>query len=222
MNPEHRKAIHTRESLFRLNKTVMQAYTGFLNDTLKGDCARQYLERRGTSKHIIEQFQLGYAPDAWDAIVNILKKEKVAKGVAVSSGLVLEKKQKNGFYDRFRNRLMFPIFDINMQVAGFGGRVMDDSMPKYMNSPETPVYSKSRILYGLHAAKQECRRQGQVFIVEGYFDFLSLYQHGIENSVRITSYNVCYTKLLRLFQLFKAVDGPSRRHPGLCRTRLCS
>ncbi len=183
MNPEHRKAIHTRESLFRLNKTVMQAYTGFLNDTLKGDCARQYLERRGTSKHIIEQFQLGYAPDAWDAIVNILKKEKVAKGVAVSSGLVLEKKQKNGFYDRFRNRLMFPIFDINMQVAGFGGRVMDDSMPKYMNSPETPVYSKSRILYGLHAAKQECRRQGQVFIVEGYFDFLSLYQHGIENSV---------------------------------------
>lgn len=183
MNPEQRKAIDTRESLFRLNKTVMQAYTGFLNDTLKGDCARQYLERRGTSRHIMEQFQLGYAPDAWDAIVNILKKEKVAKGVAVGSGLVLEKKQKNGFYDRFRNRLMFPIFDINMQVAGFGGRVMDDSMPKYMNSPETPVYSKSRILYGLHAAKQECRRQGQVFIVEGYFDFLSLYQHGIENSV---------------------------------------
>ena len=78
---------------------------------------------------------------------------------------------------------MFPIFDINMQVAGFGGRVMDDSMPKYMNSPETPVYSKSRILYGLHAAKQACRRLGQVFIVEGYFDFLSLYQHGIQNCV---------------------------------------
>ena len=161
----------------------MQAYTGFLKDSLNGNAARQYLERRGTSKQIIEQFQLGYSPDAWDAIVHVLKKEKVARGVAVSSGLVLERKQKNGFYDRFRNRLMFPIFDINMQVAGFGGRVMDDSMPKYMNSPESPVYSKSRILYGLHAAKQACRRQGQVFIVEGYFDFLSLYQHGIENSV---------------------------------------
>ncbi|WP_035236719.1 DNA primase [Desulfobacter vibrioformis] len=183
MTLEQRKAVQARESLFRLNKNVMQAYTGFLNDHLKGDCARQYLERRGTSKQIIEQFQLGYAPDAWDAVVNLLKEEKVAKGVAVRSGLVLEKKQKNSFYDRFRNRLMFPIFDINMQVAGFGGRVMDDSMPKYMNSPETPVYSKSRILYGLHAAKQACRRQGQVFIVEGYFDFLSLYQHGIENSV---------------------------------------
>jgi len=183
MSPEQRKAVHTRESLFRLNKKVMQAYTGFLKDPLNGNCARQYLERRGTSKQIIEQFQLGYSPDAWDAIVHVLKEEKVARGVAVSSGMVLEKKQKNGFYDRFRNRLMFPIFDINMQVAGFGGRVMDDSMPKYMNSPESPVYSKSRILYGLHAAKQACRRQGQVFIVEGYFDFLSLYQHGIENSV---------------------------------------
>nr|WP_320193193.1 DNA primase [uncultured Desulfobacter sp.] len=183
MSPEQRKAVHTRESLFRLNKKVMLAYTKFLNDPTKGRSARQYLERRGTSQQIIEQFQLGYASDAWEAIVNLLRKENVAKGVAIGSGLVLEKKQKNGFYDRFRNRLMFPIFDINMQVAGFGGRVMDDSMPKYMNSPESPVYSKSRILYGLHAAKQACRRQGKVFIVEGYFDFLSLYQHGIENSV---------------------------------------
>ena len=183
MNPEQRKAVHTRESLFRLNKKVMQAYTDFFKNPLKGSPARQYLERRGTSKQIIELFQIGYASDAWDAIVHVLKQEKVSKGIAISSGLVLERKQKNGFYDRFRNRLMFPIFDINMQVAGFGGRVMDDSMPKYMNSPETPVYSKSRILYGLHAAKQACRRQDQVFIVEGYFDFLSLYQHGIQNSV---------------------------------------
>lgn len=183
MSPEQRKAVHIRESLFRLNKKVMQAYTNFLDDSLKGNDVRQYLKGRGTSKQISDQFQLGYAPDAWDAIVHVLRQEKVSKGVAVSSGLVLEKKQKNGFYDRFRNRLIFPIFDINMQVAGFGGRVMDDSMPKYMNSPETPVYNKSRILYGLHAAKQACRRQDQVFIVEGYFDFLSLYQYGIKNCV---------------------------------------
>ncbi len=183
MNPEQRKAVQTRESLFRLNKKVMQVYTDLLKDPIKGNAARHYLEQRGTSEQIIEQFQLGYAPDAWDTIVHVLRKEKVSKGIALNSGLVLEKKQKNGFYDRFRNRLMFPIFDINMQVAGFGGRVMDDGMPKYMNSPETPVYSKSRILYGLHAAKQACRRQNKVFIVEGYFDFLSLYQHGIQNSV---------------------------------------
>ncbi|MFO7911873.1 MAG: toprim domain-containing protein [Desulfotignum sp.] len=79
--------------------------------------------------------------------------------------------------------MIFPIFDINMQVAGFGGRVMDDQMPKYLNSPETPVYSKSRILYGLHAAKQHCRKTGTVHIVEGYFDFLSLFQNGIKNTV---------------------------------------
>jgi len=103
--------------------------------------------------------------------------------MALDSGLVLRKKQGNGYYDRFRNRIIFPIIDVNMQVAGFGGRVMDDSMPKYLNSPETPVYSKSRILYGLHLAKQHCRRENSVFIVEGYFDFLSLYQNGVKNTV---------------------------------------
>jgi len=116
-------------------------------------------------------------------LLKSLKKLKVSEGVAAQSGLVLERKQNNGYYDRFRNRIMFPIFDINMQVAGFGGRVMDDAMPKYMNSPETLVYSKSRILYGLHAAKQFCRQEDFVYIVEGYFDFLSLYQHGIKNCV---------------------------------------
>ena len=183
MDPAQLKALQSRESLFRLNKKVMQAYAGFLKDPVKGRAAKQYLERRGTSAQIVKEFHLGYSPDAWDAIVRVFKAQKITRNTALNSGLVLENRQRNGFYDRFRNRLMFPIFDINMQVAGFGGRVMDDAMPKYMNSPETLVYSKSRILYGLHAAKQECRRAGQVFIVEGYFDFLSLYQHGVKNTV---------------------------------------
>ncbi len=183
MDPAQLKALNTRESLFRLNKKVMHKYAQFLNDPSKGGAAKAYLARRGTSPEIIDKFHLGCSLDAWDTIVRVFKNEKITRNVALNSGLVLEKKQKSGFYDRFRNRLMFPIFDINMQVAGFGGRVMDDGMPKYMNSPETPVYSKSRILYGLHAAKQECRRLGQVFIVEGYFDFLSLYQHGVKNTV---------------------------------------
>ncbi|MCG8687215.1 MAG: DNA primase [Desulfobacterales bacterium] len=183
IDPAKRREFQIRESLFRLNKKVMAAYTGFLEDPSKGRAVRDYLERRGMTRETIEQFSLGYSPDAWDSIVSFYKAKKVSKAVAVNSGLVLPRKQGNGFYDRFRNRLMFPIFDINMQVAGFGGRVMDDGMPKYMNSPETPVYSKSRILYGLHAAKQECRKQDKVFIVEGYFDFLSLYQHEIKNAV---------------------------------------
>jgi len=183
IDPARQKKMRIKESLFRVNKKVMDYFCQTLKDPSAGRKVRDYLKQRGTSDEIIDTFHLGWAPDAWDAVVCFFRREKVSRGAAVNSGLILPRKQGSGFYDRFRNRLMFPIFDINMQVAGFGGRVMDDAMPKYLNSPETPVYSKSRILYGLHAAKQECRRQGRVFIVEGYFDVLSLYQHGIKNTV---------------------------------------
>ncbi|CCK80518.1 DNA primase [Desulfobacula toluolica] len=183
IDPVTRNELNLKESLFRLNKAVMGFYFDELKQSKQGEKARIYLEKRGISKDIIQQFKLGFSPDNWESIVNLLKKRKIPKKVAVQCGLVLERKQNNGYYDRFRNRIMFPIFDVNMQVAGFGGRVMDDAMPKYMNSPETPVYIKSRILYGLHAAKQFCRQEGFVYIVEGYFDFLSLYQHGIKNTV---------------------------------------
>jgi DNA primase len=183
IDPAKKRELHLKESLFRLNKTVMGVYFDELKNSYQGETARKYLRQRGISDDMIQQFRLGFSPEGWETIVKVLKEQSISKNIAVQSGLILERKQKNGFYDRFRNRIMFPIFDINMQVAGFGGRVMDDAMPKYMNSPETPVYNKSRILYGLHAAKQYCRQQGFVYIVEGYFDFLSLYQHGIKNTV---------------------------------------
>ncbi len=177
------KTFHIKEDLFRLNKNVMEAYHDHLKTGRKAESARQYLQKRGLDADMIDTFKLGFAPDAWDFTVHLLKRKRITKKTAAQSGLVLEKKEKNGYYDRFRNRIMFPIFDINMQVAGFGGRVMDNAMPKYMNSPETPVYIKSRILYGLHAAKPFCRQEGLVYIVEGYFDFLSLYGHGVRNCV---------------------------------------
>ncbi len=183
IDPAIKRQLNLKENLFRLNKIVMGTYFDELKNSKKGEIARQYLKGRGILDDTIELFRLGFSPDNWDTIVKVLKERKISKNIAVQSGLILERKQNNGYYDRFRNRIMFPIFDINMQVAGFGGRVMDDSMPKYMNSPDTPVYNKSRILYGLHAAKQFCRQQGLVYIVEGYFDFLSLYQHGIKNTV---------------------------------------
>ncbi len=183
VDPSVKKALKLKEGLFRLNKAVMEYYAHSLKSSKTADTARQYLIKREFSNDVVEQFKLGYSPDSWDEVVNLIKKSKVPRNVAVQSGLVLERKQQSGFYDRFRNRVMFPIFDVNMQVAGFGGRVMDDSMPKYMNSPETPVYNKSRILYGLHATKQHCRQEGLVYIVEGYFDFLSLYQAGVKNVV---------------------------------------
>lgn len=182
-SPAQKKEIHLKESLFRLNKTVMAHYTHAFKNGSAAAKAREYLRNRGITDDIIEQFKLGWADNEWDNVVRVIKSNKITRRIALQSGLVLERKKSSGYYDRFRNRVMFPIFDINMQIAGFGGRVMDDSMPKYMNSPETPVYNKSRILYGLHASKPFCRQEDTVFIVEGYFDFLSLFQHGIKNTV---------------------------------------
>ena len=183
IDPEKRRQIQLKEELFRLNKRVMGYYHNCLKSGSQSVEAREYLNQRGLSGDMVDEFKLGFSPDAWDSVVRQFKEFKTSKNVAVQSGLVLKRQQSDGYYDRFRNRIMFPIFDVNMRVAGFGGRVMDDAMPKYMNSPETPVYNKSRILYGLHAAKQHCRQQGILYIVEGYFDFLSLYQHGIKNTV---------------------------------------
>ncbi|MCP4672911.1 MAG: DNA primase [Desulfobacula sp.] len=183
IDPAKRKQLQIKESLFRLNKATMEYYENQLKSSNHGKTAVQYLKQRKISEDIINEFHLGFSHDSWDSVVKEFKKQNISQGVATQSGLILERKQNNGYYDRFRNRIMFPIFDINMQVSGFGGRVMDNAMPKYMNSPETLVYSKSRILYGLHAAKQFCRQEDCVYIVEGYFDFLSLYQHGIKNCV---------------------------------------
>ena len=183
IDPEKRRQIQLKEELFRLNNRVMGYYHNCLKSGSQSVEAREYLNQRGLSGDMVDEFKLGFSPDAWDSVVRQFKGFKTSKNVAVQSGLVLKRQQSDGYYDRFRNRIMFPIFDVNMQVAGFGGRVMDDAMPKYMNSPETPVYNKSRILYGLHAAKQHCRQHGILYIVEGYFDFLSLYQHGIKNTV---------------------------------------
>jgi DNA primase len=103
--------------------------------------------------------------------------------MALQAGLIVSRKKGEGHYDRFRNRIVFPIFNGQNQTVGFGGRVMDDSLPKYLNSPETPVYNKSRSLYGLNRARQKCRETQTVYVVEGYFDLLSMHQFGIENTV---------------------------------------
>lgn len=183
LDPAAERQYQIKEGLYRLNKRVMDYYSRTLRENPSAEVARAYLEKRGITPETCEQFHIGYAPDSWDTLVGLFKSVKISRRIAEDSGLVLSRNNKPGHYDRFRNRIMFPIVDVNMQIAGFGGRVMDDSMPKYMNSPETPVYSKKKILYGLHATKQFCRQTGCVHVVEGYFDFISLYQHGIKNVV---------------------------------------
>ncbi|MBU4345677.1 MAG: DNA primase [Proteobacteria bacterium] len=183
MSPEQKRRISERESVLVINRQAMDFFRHALLENTSGEKAMEYLLKRGISREIIDDFKLGYAPEGWDNLAIYFSKKKQLDGLVEKSGLIIPRKGKNGFYDRFRSRIIFPIFDISMHVIGFGGRVMDDSLPKYLNSPETPVYNKSRSLYGLHMAKGKCRESKTVFIVEGYFDLLALHQHGIQNSV---------------------------------------
>lgn len=183
LSPAKQQQISERERLFQINLQAMDFYHQILRNSVGGEKARTYLAKRGVSLQTIANYKLGYAPDGWDNLLDFFSKKEVSAALLEKSGLVLPRKNRTGHYDRFRNRIIFPIVDVNSQVVGFGGRVLDDSLPKYLNSPETPVYNKSRSLYGIHRARERCRITGTVFIVEGYLDLLALHQHGIENSV---------------------------------------
>ncbi len=201
MSPEQKRRISERESVLAINRQAMDFFRYALLKNASGKKAMEYLLKRGISREIIDDFKLGYAPEGWDNIAIYFSKKKQPDGLVEKSGLIIPRKGKSGFYDRFRSRIIFPIFDISMQVVGFGGRVLDNSLPKYLNSPETPVYNKSRSLYGLHVAKGKCRESKTVFIVEGYFDLLALHQHGVQNSVATlgTSLTPEHVQILRGF-----------------------
>jgi DNA primase len=183
LSAEQKRQINEREILLDLNMQAMDFYRRSLQNSAAGERARSYLSQRGLSQKTIADFKLGYALDGWDNLLNFFSNKGISPALIERTGLILPRKNKSGHYDRFRNRIIFPIFDANTHVVGFGGRVLDDSLPKYLNSPETPVYSKSRSLYGIQRAKEKCRISGTVFIVEGYLDLLALHQNGIENSV---------------------------------------
>jgi len=182
MSPAQKKKITERERVLSVNKLAAGYYQDMLFKAPSGQKGLAYLEKRGIPNEILKSFKLGFAPDGWDNLLNHLSKKGVPHHLAEKSGLIVPNR-RGGFYDRFRDRVIFPIFDIGSQVIGFGVRVLDEAVPKYLNSPETPVYSKSRSLYGLNLAKQKCREVGSAFIVEGYMDLLSLWQHGIKNVV---------------------------------------
>ena len=183
LTPEQKKRMGERESLLNINRQAMDFFSRSLRQGTAGQAAMAYLNKRGLSADIIDRFNIGYAPKGWDNLLNFLSNKGVPPARVERSGLILPKKDGRGYYDRFRDRIIFPIIDVNHAVIGFGGRVMDDSLPKYLNSPETSVYNKSRSLYGLHLSKDDCRKTQTVYIVEGYLDLLSLHQHGIQNAV---------------------------------------
>lgn len=151
----------------------------------EGARAREYLRTRGIDEEAEEGFLLGYALPSWDGLLRALGSQGFSPSLLAEAGLVIPRAGKGGYYDRFRDRLMIPIQDATGRVIGFGGRSLDGSEPKYLNSPETPIYRKGGHLYGLHLAIPSIRERGFALVVEGYFDLISLHLYGFSNSVAV-------------------------------------
>lgn len=186
-----------RARLLELNKEAAR----FFHSQLHGPAGRQgleYLQRRGLSRGIMTRFGLGFAPDNWDSLIRAMAQKGYEKGDLLEAGLAVSS-QKGRIYDRFRGRVMFPIIDLRGDVIGFGGRVMGDGAPKYLNSPDSPVFNKSRNLFALNLAKNT--KLGRIVLTEGYMDTISLYQAGFDCAVASlgTSLTADHAKLLSRF-----------------------
>jgi len=171
-----------KEAVLTVNAAAAEFYHEILLKSGKGISGRKYFERRSIPSDVVDEFLLGYAADEWEGLTGLLKKKKADLEKAVQAGLIIPR--NNGtFYDRFRGRVIFPIFNLRKQIVGFGGRVLDDSLPKYLNTPETPAFQKGEVMYGLHVAYPHIRESGCAVIVEGYMDFLALASHGFRQAV---------------------------------------
>jgi DNA primase len=181
MSASQKKEFEERERLFKINKDAADYFRGMLCHPSSGKGAREYLNKRQIISKVTDDFMLGYAQQSWTGLTQFFSRRGVPLDEVEKAGLVVAKKGRH--YDRFRDRIIFPIIDIHQRVIGCGGRSLDDSLPKYLNSPDTPVYHKGGTLYGLNVAKDACRQKGSAFVVEGYFDVLALHCHGIQNVV---------------------------------------
>ena len=169
-----------KELLYKVN---VEAGRFFFYNLMNNKESKQYFLNRGISESTIKRFGLGYAKDGWQNLIYYLRKKGFKDETLLEAGLILRSEKSGNHYDRFRNRVMFPVFDIKGRVIGFGGRVLDDSKPKYLNSPETPVFHKGTNLYGLNFAIKNPIPERYFIIVEGYMDCISLHQYGITNVV---------------------------------------
>jgi DNA primase len=187
-----------RQKLFRINALAKEWFIQQLHESREG---QRYLKEREIGKELQEDYELGYVPKQWHGLTDFLRGKGVALKDAEALGLVAAKESR--WYDRFRHRIMFPIFDTQNRVIGFGGRaIVDETAPKYLNSPETVLYHKGKNLYGLNVARKYIGREsGKVYVVEGYFDLLSMAQRGVRNVVAAlgTAFTSEQIRLLRRF-----------------------
>jgi len=176
-----REALKLEEKLFKINEEALAFFKKNLFNTKEGQQALDYLKKRNISEEVIQKLKIGYVKNSWDSLLTFFQRKNIPPDVLEKAGLVIRREKKEGYYDRFRGRIIFPIFDPSGKVVGFGGRTLFDAEPKYLNSPDTAVYSKGHLLYGLNFCKESIREKGEVILVEGYTDFVALYQTGITN-----------------------------------------
>ena len=182
LSASQKKQMDKRESLFEINRIASEYFRDLLTRRREGEEGRRYLSQRGISQEVVAEHGLGYSTDRWDGLVEHLREKKVSLDLARELGLIFPKKRE-GWYDAFRNRILFPIFDLHQRIVGFGGRIIKEGEPKYLNSPESSIYHKGEVLYGLQVAKRYATEKDCIIVVEGYFDLLTLHQYGWRHSV---------------------------------------
>jgi DNA primase len=189
-----------REELLRAMELAARFYAEQLWKPV-GARAQTYLAGRGIDPDVARRFGLGYAPEGWETLLGFMKSERVPEEVLVGAGLAVARENRAGVYDRFRGRLLFPIHDLQGRVVAFGGRAFGDEQPKYLNSPETPLYSKGHLLYAADAARETIRARNRALIVEGYVDCLMAHQHGFTETVAAlgTAFTPAQLALLRRY-----------------------
>ncbi len=177
----HPEVLRLEEKLFKINEMALAFFKKNLFNTQEGFAALEYLKKRGLSEETIQTLKVGYAMNSWNSLLGYFQGKNVPVSLLEKGGLVLPGQKTGEHYDRFRGRVMFPIFSLTGKVVAFGGRTTVNAEPKYLNSPDTPLYSKGKLLYGLNFTKDAIRDQSTMILVEGYTDFSSLFQAGVKN-----------------------------------------
>ncbi len=198
--PSRAKQEESNKALYALMESVSKFYQQQLRQHAQAQRVVNYLKGRGLSGQIAKQFDLGYAPPGWDNLLTALGNDDAQQQLLLDSGMLV-KNEQGRLYDRFRDRVVFPIRDRRGRVIAFGGRVLGDDKPKYLNSPETPIFHKGRELYGLYEARQHNRHLERIVVVEGYMDVIALAQHGISYATATLGTATSQTHLERIFRL---------------------
>jgi DNA primase len=196
-------ARHLKERLLQIHEQIAQRWQNALANEASGQLARDYVARRGVSSEAVKLFRLGCAPDLWDDTVNWAKSKGHELALAEQAGLILPRQDGDGYYDRFRGRLMFPICDEQGRVIGFSGRILsgDEKTAKYVNSPETPIFTKSKVFYGLDKSKRAVLEAGYAVVCEGQLDLIACFMAGVQNVVapQGTAFTADHARILRRY-----------------------